>query len=680
MRERTEHMSDGEFGSFRKILDRLHYVDDDDSRFRAYIWRHLVLTVIRGCYYRLFRLTSDGPISVGSWVRVLGPKWNISFGKRCKIDPNVVLQPICRAGLKFGDDVTICEGTMIRPSGLWGGNLGYGMTMGNRSSIGAYSFIGCSGELHIGNNVMIGARLTVIPENHNFADLSRPMNQQGVNNRGITIGNDVWIGACVTLLDGVTIGDHAIVAAGAVVTRNVAPYTIVGGVPAKQISTRMPERVDPGESVQILPDTSTAPGSFQTEFNKSRDNPAAASEPSGLGVELEELSKIMPAHCPAPITQDTPLAVGQGVKKAPRCGTLAGKTGSCLVLSLRHLGDALITSGFVRALQANNPQLSVDILGHPGLREIFASMCSVRNFIEIDLPVFGHHRRTIRSASVALQTIRAIRRRNYDLCINLIGDVRENTTGLFTGATWNIAPIWSPGNLFKQKMTDRFARRVTNCGIEIPGQFESYYQSLRYFGRQLGLSDGDWRFSPVSGSQQGNSDLSMRRIGLAPGASHPSKQWPVQKWKDLMRALHRQGYKLAIFGSPRECSTLHDDFRTEIADLGVEVISERIFGFLSALAGIDLLIGMDSLSAHAAFAVGIPSVVLNGPSDPRIMTPPGSAPVSAGHLCKAFPCNYSYPCRKKAAEYICCRGIEVEDVLRALRVLRPDRSLDGVPL
>jgi acetyltransferase-like isoleucine patch superfamily enzyme len=229
----------GPFREFRRILTKLHYAGDEDSQFRKYIWFHLVTTAVRGLYFRLFKLTAAGVVSVGSHVRVIGPRANIVFGKRCKIDTGVILQAICRSKLQFGDDVTICEGTLIRPSGHWGGNLGFGMTMGNRSSFGAYSFIGCSGSLKIGDDVMIGQRITIVAENHNHSDCQRPMNQQGVNNRGVIVGNDVWIGSCVTILDGVTIGDHAIVAAGAVVTQDVAPYSIVGGVPARQIRSRL---------------------------------------------------------------------------------------------------------------------------------------------------------------------------------------------------------------------------------------------------------------------------------------------------------------------------------------------------------------------------------------------------------------------------------------------------------
>ena len=241
--ERGGAVRQGPLRDLGNTLRRLHYVGDEDSRFRKYIWNHLICTVIRGFYYRLFKLTSKGIISVGSNVRVIGPKANLIFGRRCKINSGVVLQPICKSMMRFGDDVTISEGTMIRPSGHWGGNLGFGMVMGNRSSIGVYSIIGCSGSLRIGDNVMISHRVTIVAENHNFSDLTRPMNDQGVNNKGVIIGDDVWIGACATILDGVTIGDHAIIAAGAVVTRDVEPFAIVGGVPARTIKSRKPEAI-----------------------------------------------------------------------------------------------------------------------------------------------------------------------------------------------------------------------------------------------------------------------------------------------------------------------------------------------------------------------------------------------------------------------------------------------------
>lgn len=75
----------------------------------------------------------------------------------------------------------------------------------------------------------------------NCSPVTHVTEQKFVDTQRITIGNDVWIGAGVILLDGVSIGDGAIIAAGAVVTADVQPYTIVGGVPAKEIRKRFTE-------------------------------------------------------------------------------------------------------------------------------------------------------------------------------------------------------------------------------------------------------------------------------------------------------------------------------------------------------------------------------------------------------------------------------------------------------
>lgn len=110
------------------------------------------------------------------------------------------------------------------------------LRLGDRSSVGDFSYL--QGDITIGNDVMMAPRCAIIADNHNYSDISRPMNTQGVRSDMVKIGNDVWLGYGVTILPGVTIGDGAICAAGAVVTKDVAPYSIVGGNPARLIKMR----------------------------------------------------------------------------------------------------------------------------------------------------------------------------------------------------------------------------------------------------------------------------------------------------------------------------------------------------------------------------------------------------------------------------------------------------------
>ena len=105
--------------------------------------------------------------------------------------------------------------------------------------IGDYTRIGLHntiiGPVKIGNHVNLAQGITVTALNHNFDDTNKRIDEQGVSTNAVTIEDDVWIGANAVILPGVTIGNHCVVAAGAVVTKDVPPHSLVAGVPAKVI-------------------------------------------------------------------------------------------------------------------------------------------------------------------------------------------------------------------------------------------------------------------------------------------------------------------------------------------------------------------------------------------------------------------------------------------------------------
>ena len=105
--------------------------------------------------------------------------------------------------------------------------------------IGDYTRIGIHntiiGPVTIGSHVNLAQGITVTALNHNFENASKRIDLQGITTKQVIINDDVWIGANAVILPGVTIGRHAVVAAGAVVTTDVSENTVVGGVPAKMI-------------------------------------------------------------------------------------------------------------------------------------------------------------------------------------------------------------------------------------------------------------------------------------------------------------------------------------------------------------------------------------------------------------------------------------------------------------
>ena len=111
------------------------------------------------------------------------------------------------------------------------------ITMGSRVYLGPYSYLGSYAPLSIGENTIIGAHSYIITANHRFLpDL--PIQDQGYDAAPITIGRDVWIGCHVVILPGVTIGDGAIIGAGAVVNKNIPPAEKWAGVPARKLGVR----------------------------------------------------------------------------------------------------------------------------------------------------------------------------------------------------------------------------------------------------------------------------------------------------------------------------------------------------------------------------------------------------------------------------------------------------------
>lgn len=112
------------------------------------------------------------------------------------------------------------------------------LTVGDRSQMGQNARFG--GTITLGNDVVMGPDVVIMATSHEFTRTDIPINLQGAKpEEPIVIGNDCWIGTRVIILPGVTLGDHCIVAAGAVVTHSFPEKSILGGVPAKLLKKRV---------------------------------------------------------------------------------------------------------------------------------------------------------------------------------------------------------------------------------------------------------------------------------------------------------------------------------------------------------------------------------------------------------------------------------------------------------
>ena len=201
------------------------------SLFTLFMW------LVRGQFYRFFLHSSNGLALIGPSVKIISGH-KLSVGKNFVVERGAEINCISTKGIQFGDKVTIGSYAIIRPSNVYGGPVGVGLKIGNHSNIGPYSYIGCSGYIEIGNNVMMAPRVSLFAENHNFESIDSPMKDQGVTTSPIIIEDDCWIAANSIILAGVRIGKGSVIAAGSVVTKDVKPYSVMVGNPAKKLKNR----------------------------------------------------------------------------------------------------------------------------------------------------------------------------------------------------------------------------------------------------------------------------------------------------------------------------------------------------------------------------------------------------------------------------------------------------------
>lgn len=197
----------------------------------------LGLRLIRGLTVRVRLGRVSGFVLCERKVRLYYPR-SIRAGRSFSLEEGCEIVGLAKRGVVFGNRCTVGRFATIRPTNVLVNEAGEGLKLGDNSNIGPYSFIGCSGYIELGHNVMMGPRVSLLAENHNFEQTNIPMKDQGVTRGTIVIEDDCWLGANCSVLSNVRIGRGSIVATGAVVTKDVPPYSIVGGVPAKIIKSR----------------------------------------------------------------------------------------------------------------------------------------------------------------------------------------------------------------------------------------------------------------------------------------------------------------------------------------------------------------------------------------------------------------------------------------------------------
>lgn len=172
----------------------------------------------------------------------MGVAYKILDGASRAFNKLLLLPALRRSFAACGDNVTL--GRHSEVAGAGNIYFGHDVYLGPRATL-----LTTRAKIHVGDYVMSGPNLTVITGDHRIDILDRPMmtladeDKLPENDQDVIIGDDVWMGSGVTVLKGVCVSDHCVIAAGSVVTKNVEPeYSIWGGVPARCLGSRLKGR------------------------------------------------------------------------------------------------------------------------------------------------------------------------------------------------------------------------------------------------------------------------------------------------------------------------------------------------------------------------------------------------------------------------------------------------------
>lgn len=186
---------------------------------------------LRAVFYRLI-MRMHGVCAIESNVRLRFAN-RITLERGVYLDEGVYLHASPN-GIHIGENTIIMHHAVLHVYNFR--NLPHsGITIGRDSLVGEFSVIRGQGGVTIGDRVYTSPFTQIIAVNHVFDNPNVPFVHQGITAQGIVIEDDVWLGAGAIITDGVRVGKGSVVAAGAVVTQDVPPHTVVGGVPARAI-------------------------------------------------------------------------------------------------------------------------------------------------------------------------------------------------------------------------------------------------------------------------------------------------------------------------------------------------------------------------------------------------------------------------------------------------------------
>ena len=222
----------------RKLTGKKNFILSSEIPFTYLLKKGCLffLGLIRGKIKSFFIKKRGSNIFIGSKVKFYNSK-KIFLGSNVRINNGCIIDALSTEGVILCDRVKLGENSKILCTGSLK-KVGKGLYIGKDSYFSENTFFGAAGGIHVGDNVISGQNVRFHSENHNFSDKNELIRLQGVSQKGIVLGNNIWIGSGVVFLDGSKVEDGCVIAANTVVNGNFESNSIIAGNPGKVIKKR----------------------------------------------------------------------------------------------------------------------------------------------------------------------------------------------------------------------------------------------------------------------------------------------------------------------------------------------------------------------------------------------------------------------------------------------------------
>lgn len=222
----------------KKIIGKNDFTLSDEVP-NMYLIKKAIIYIVglcRGNFHKVGMKGKKRKLFIGKHVQ-LNVKNKITVGDNVRICSGTIVDALSTEGVFFGDRVKIGENSKVLCTGSLS-SIGKGIKIGADSSFADNTFFGAAGGIEIGRDVIAGQNIRFHSENHIFSDPNKLIRLQGVSNKGIKIGNNVWIGSGVVFLDGADVKDGTVIGANSIISKSYPGNSVLIGSPAKFLRSR----------------------------------------------------------------------------------------------------------------------------------------------------------------------------------------------------------------------------------------------------------------------------------------------------------------------------------------------------------------------------------------------------------------------------------------------------------